>query len=258
MVDINKSNNPPPLPTVTELNTLADYPLLTEPNRLSAGIAVEWLRHAWGIFKDNIALWLGAGLLVIILQIGSAYIPIIGGIISAILSFVCSAGVAYMAHRQTTEGDTSIGDLFVAFRHNFKSFVFLYLWLLLITLVLVILLIIIGFAIGINLDMVKQGDIFGSGVLILIAVAILLFIPLSMAVWLAPILILFHDVKALQALKMSFKGCMANLLPLTVFGLIGMILGVIAVIPFGLGWFVLVPVMMIVSYVAYRYIYTQI
>ena len=80
-------------------------------------------------------------------------------------------------------------------------------------------------------------------------------LPLVMATWFAPALIVFHDMGVRAAMKASFIGCLKNVLPFLLYGVLGLIAGVIASIPFGLGWLVLAPVFVASIYTGYRDIY---
>jgi uncharacterized membrane protein len=50
---------------------------------------------------------------------------------------------------------------------------------------------------------------------------------------------------------MSFHGCLRNVVPFLVYGAIGIVLAILATIPFGLGWFVLAPVTIATVYASY-------
>jgi uncharacterized membrane protein len=67
---------------------------------------------------------------------------------------------------------------------------------------------------------------------------LLLFLPLVMAVWFAPALVMLRGLEPWAAMKMSFSGCLRNVMPFLVYGLIGIVLAVVATIPFALGWLV--------------------
>ena len=69
----------------------------------------------------------------------------------------------------------------------------------------------------------------------------------------ATALVLFDNLPAWQAFKISYRGCMANLMPFLVFGLIGMVLCVVATRRrWGWSLFPLVPVLFATSYTSYR------
>jgi uncharacterized membrane protein len=62
-------------------------------------------------------------------------------------------------------------------------------------------------------------------------------------------------MKPVAALKASFFGCLKNLIPFLLYGIVLLVLAMIATIPFGLGWLVLGPVMIASIYRSYRDIY---
>jgi uncharacterized membrane protein len=83
----------------------------------------------------------------------------------------------------------------------------------------------------------------------------LLFIPLLMAFWFAPALVVHNEVPAFEAMKLSFIGCLRNIMPFLVYGLCALVLSLIAMIPLFLGMLVLSPVLVASIYVAYKEIY---
>jgi uncharacterized membrane protein len=75
--------------------------------------------------------------------------------------------------------------------------------------------------------------------------------------WFAPALVFLQDVDPIEAIKASFIGCLRNIVPFLVYGVAGLFLAILATIPIGFGWFVLVPVMAVSVYTAYRDIYLR-
>jgi uncharacterized membrane protein len=84
-----------------------------------------------------------------------------------------------------------------------------------------------------------------------------LSIPLAMAIWFAPALVVFHDLKPFDAMKQSFVGCWKNIVPLLLYGVIGLVIGILATIPFGLGWLVWAPTIVGSIYAGYRDIFIE-
>ena len=79
-----------------------------------------------------------------------------------------------------------------------------------------------------------------------------------MSIWFAPALIVLHDLDAIAAMKKSFKGCMANLLPMMVYGLVAtIVLLVFFTVTIGIGMLVAFPVLMLVCYTSYRDVWTD-
>ena len=88
-----------------------------------------------------------------------------------------------------------------------------------------------------------------------------LSLPLLMALWFAPLLTFFQDMKPLPALKSSFIGCLRNILPMSVYGLV-ILAALIVLVPFGLriglydlGLWLIAPVLVPSIYASYRDIY---
>jgi len=96
-----------------------------------------------------------------------------------------------------------------------------------------------------------------QGFMLKFLIVMLIFIPLSMSIWFAPALIAINNVPLLASLKMSFVGCLKNILPFLLFGIIGLVFYVIAALPLGLGLLVFFPTFTAGSYVAYREIFTE-
>jgi uncharacterized membrane protein len=72
-----------------------------------------------------------------------------------------------------------------------------------------------------------------------------------MAIWFAPPLVMFRNVAPLEAMKASFRVCLKNLMPFLVYGVVLLVLFVLAAIPFGLGFLVLIPVLIGAQYASY-------
>ncbi|MFZ5555219.1 MAG: BPSS1780 family membrane protein [Pseudomonadota bacterium] len=85
--------------------------------------------------------------------------------------------------------------------------------------------------------------------------AAVLSVPLVMAVWFAPLLVVMGGLLPFASLRTSFNACMANILPLTIYAFILMGLGFVALIPAALGLILLVPVVFASIYVSYRDIF---
>jgi len=94
-----------------------------------------------------------------------------------------------------------------------------------------------------------------GGMLVAMLVALTLLIPLLMAYWFAPALVFFNDMSAPDAMKASFVASMKNWLPFTVYGVASLGLAIVAMIPFGLGLLVLVPVITASIYTGYKDIF---
>jgi hypothetical protein len=94
-----------------------------------------------------------------------------------------------------------------------------------------------------------------------LVVGTLVSLPLLMALWYAPLLVYFHDLGPLAAMKSSLLACIKNTLPLLVYGLA--ILGAMflampfamALQQYDLALWLLAPVVLPSLYVSYKDIY---
>jgi uncharacterized membrane protein len=95
-----------------------------------------------------------------------------------------------------------------------------------------------------------------TGLLVaVVALTAVLLLPLSMAWYFAPALIAIDEQGPMAAIGSSLMGCLRNALPLLTYGLIFIVLAILATIPIGLGWLVLLPVAITSTYAAYRDIF---
>lgn len=83
-------------------------------------------------------------------------------------------------------------------------------------------------------------------------------LPLMMAVWFAPLLVFFDDVKPLPALALSLWACLKNILPLLIYGM-AVVVPVVILMPLSLatrqpdlGMWLLAPILVPSIYVSYR------
>jgi uncharacterized membrane protein len=88
-------------------------------------------------------------------------------------------------------------------------------------------------------------------------VALGLMVPLLAAYWFAPALVVMHDMKPVDAMKASFFACFRNFFTFVVYGIVMCVAAIVAIIPFGLGMLVWIPVAIASTYVAYRQIFTE-
>ena len=95
------------------------------------------------------------------------------------------------------------------------------------------------------------GVLLGGSLLALLFSSVLL-IPLGMALWFAPMLVLFNGMPPIEACKASFNACLKNILPFLLLGLIVFVLSFFAALPVGLGFLVLIPVLAGTAYAAYQ------
>ena len=88
-------------------------------------------------------------------------------------------------------------------------------------------------------------------------VGTVLFVPLAMAVWFAPALVILDDQPGFWALWISLLACLHNAMPLLLYSIVSSVLLLLAVIPFGLGLILWIPVMLLTTYTSYRDVFVS-
>lgn len=94
-----------------------------------------------------------------------------------------------------------------------------------------------------------------NALLLINLIGLALYLPLIMAVWFAPALVVLNDVSPIDSIKLSFTGCLLNVLPFLLYGVVGLVLSILALIPFGLGLFILCPMITASIYISWKEIY---
>jgi uncharacterized membrane protein len=98
-----------------------------------------------------------------------------------------------------------------------------------------------------------------SGLHMTMLVGFILFFLLMLALQFAPMLVFFDGATPREALAMSLVASFKNIVPFSVYSLIMQLIAfAVSVIPFGLGWIILVPIGLTSMYVAYRDIFSEV
>jgi uncharacterized membrane protein len=224
---------------------------------VSAGRGWSWITEAWALFKEQPWTWIGIWVALAVILLLLNFIPVLGPIANALLWPIFSAGLALGCRALAGGEPLEFGHLFAGFRERLGT-------LAGVGAVTLVISFAIGMVVAIGMG-VGFATMFGgatpetpeAGMAALLAglVMLALMLPLFMAVWFAPMLVVFHERGVLEAMKESFQGCLRNVVPFLVYGVAGFVLMVLASVPVLLGWLVLGPVLVASIYTAYRDIY---
>ena len=239
---------------------LGDY--IPGGRTVPAGRGWGWIADGWALFRENPGLWIGMVLVFAVIMIGLALIPLVGPAAQYVLMPVLMAGIVTAARALDEGRGMEFNQLFEGFRTRFSTLAAVgALYLAGFVVIVVVVMVVTGASLfGIFLAGGGGADPAATGAAILtivlaVLIVLALSIPLLMTVWFAPALVLFHELGAIEAMKASFTGCLRNIVPFLVYGVLGLLLAIVATLPLGLGWFVLGPVLAISVYTAYRDIY---
>lgn len=260
---------PPNTPLIKELpptdsTAQATPQLLPEPRSCDAANGINWLSQAFTMFKVNWLLWIGMAVVFLVIIAAASALPIIGILINVMI-FVFIGGIVKGCAVQAEGGDLRFEHLFAAFKTHLVPLCILgLLYLLGMIIAMVPLMLVVG---GMVVSMlmgdvaaVSQGMATMSiiGIIFAYLISFALMIPLLMAIWFSPALIVLHDIEPILAMKKSFKACLANILPMFVYGLVVMIvMPIVIIFTLGLGMLVVMPVLMLTYYTSYRDVWSS-
>lgn len=241
-----------------------DLRLVLPGNSVSAGQGIAWIGLGWKLFARSPVMWIIALVILFIIAVAMALVPIIGSLIFQVLSPVFSAGFIVACRSLERGGEFELEHLFAGFKRNFGRlatvgvlFLALGLALLMVFAMFFGFSIVVAFLTGDPEQAMAAVAASTATLLLGVLVTLALFIPVLMAYWFAPALVVMHDMAPLAAMKASLVGCARNIIPFLIWGIVMGVIMIVASIPLGLGLLVAVPMMIASSYAAYRDIFTE-
>jgi len=237
------------------------------PAAVPSGRGSAWWSEGWRLFVAAPGPWVAITVVFIVLLVMIMFIPIIGSVATTLLEPVFAAGIFLGCRSLDRGGGLTIGHLFAGFSERLGPLIIVGLLYLIGSFAIVAVVaggLIATVGIG-GLTALMSGDPFqaswamltsvGVGALLALLVGLLLGVPLLMAYWYAPALVVFRNDEPIAAMKASFRACLVNMLPMLVYSLFGLVFAIGASIPLGLGWLVLGPVFAASVYASYKDIF---
>jgi len=229
-------------------------PTTRSPAAVAAGNGVSWWTEGWRLFVASPWIWIAITLVFLVITILASLVPLIGSFASTILTPVLAAVMMAGCRALDRGEELTINHLFAGFSERLGSL--LVVGLLCLAGTVVILVVMMAIAVGTigmsGISALMSGDpiqggltmlaTLGFGAMVATLVGMLVALPLMMAYWFAPALVMLRNDEPVAAMKASFVACWVNIGSMLVYGLVGIVLAIVATIPFGLGWLVLAPV----------------
>jgi uncharacterized membrane protein len=220
----------PPRADLTPPATAADDGPMTGPQPVPAGHGWRWITDAYGLFRARPGAWLGALALVYLINLAVGLVPVVGGIVGFILGPIFGGGLMAGARSLDRDGQARVGMAFDGFseRAGQLALVAAFYLLGIIAVMLVAGLILVGGGVisSAGMEALSSNDpealaaaMAPMAVVLLVLVAMALMIPLVMAYWFAPALVMLEHFTALEAMQTSFRACWMNILPFLAYGL---------------------------------------
>jgi uncharacterized membrane protein len=233
---------------------------------LSAGW--DWVARGWKLFVAAPLMWIIALVILGVFTFVMMLVPILGNLVFQVLLPVLAGGLVVACRSLEQGGDFELEHLFAGFTRRFGPLAMVGVITLVLSLVIVgIFFLMVGaelfravYSALVTGDPAQVVAVLEDSVLHLllaVLVALALQLPLVAAYWYAPALVVMHDVKPLAAMKESLLACIRNFFTLVVYSIVMLVAMFIAIIPFGLGMIVWVPLAITSTYVSYRQIFTE-
>jgi hypothetical protein len=248
----------PPRSQVADVSSAAPLGVFVEGGRhVDAGQGWAWIASGFGLFRKRAGAWVVITIIVGVLVIVVSLFPIIGWLVNTLLMPVYLGGLLLGCRSLEEDGEFGVGQLFAGFSSNTGRLMAIGAlslggWILIMIPVFLIM--------GKSMFALMSGDpaaiaAAGASVALGALVTLALSIPLYMALWFAPCLVVFNETLPVQALAQSFRACLKNVVPFLLYGVVLLILFVLAAIPLGLGFVVVIPVLIASVYTSYRDIF---
>lgn len=228
---------------------------------VEAGRGWQWIVEGFRIFREHPLVWIALVVVLVLVWLVSAMIPLLGTLAVSLLLPVLYAGLMTACRTADQGGEPEVAQLFGAFKTHATPLVTIG------GVYLVGNIIAIGITFGIA-GTAALPALMGKGaadpatmlaaaraMLLGLAVGMAVFMPILMAVWFAPMLVVFAGLAPLPALQLSFAACLRNMLPFLVYGVSGLALWILGSIPLLLGLIVVAPVLVCSIYASYKDIF---
>lgn len=237
-----------------------------QPRTVDMAQGWRWIVAGFRLFARSPQIWIVFFLIYLVVELVLAlFVPVVGPLGSALLDPIFLAGFMAGCRAQELDEELEITHLLAGFKANVRQLATLgglYLSgkILIVILAMGVTGMIYGSMAPLELDKLDAADPallpLLTQYMVMGALVMAMLVPLLMAYWFAPALVLFDGLSARQAMKLSFAACLRNFLPFTLYGVAGMALFALGAIPLGLGLLAVVPVLFATSiYAAYRDIF---
>ena len=234
----------------------------SSPQGVEMGRGLAWIGDGFKMFGKAPGAWIAITIIYLVISLVLSFIPFIGSLALILLAPIFLGGLMLGCRKQDQGGALEVGDLFAGFSGKGGALAIvgaLYLVGMIVVMVVgaILMAVLGGGAAAFGALSGDSGSAagLGLGMLLMGLVMVALIMPVIMAYWFAPALVVLDDLSPVDAMKQSFAGCMKNIGPFLIYGLITFVLVLVCMIPLGLGLLVSTPVLFASIYLGYKDIF---
>lgn len=232
-----------------------------EIHQVNAKQGWQWILSGFYLFRKAPLVWVLVCFTLILIAMIMSLLPLLGKFIFTLISPVFLAGIMVGCKDMEQGKQLEITHLLIAFKTNSAPLITIGGIYLIGQILIIGLVMLIGgttmtdmLLYGKRVDESELMEVMSS-MLTASLLALALSIPLMMASWFSPLLVIFHNVPPVVAMQRSFFACLKNFIPFQVYGITLIVLTILCLMPYGAGLVVLIPTIFTSIYVSYKDIF---
>jgi len=222
---------------------------------------LQWILSGFYLFRKAPLAWVFVCFTLMLIAMAMSFIPLLGKFVFTLISPAFLAGIMLGCKDMEQGKPIELKHLFIAFKTNSAPLITIGGIYLIGQILIIGLVMLIGGSQMTDMLLyekrVDESELMGvmSSMLTSSLIALTLSIPLMMASWFSPLLVIFHNVPPIAAMQRSFFACLKNFIPFQLYGVTLIVLTVLSLIPYGLGLVILIPTIFTSIYVSYKDIF---
>lgn len=222
---------------------------------------LQWILSGFYLFRKAPLAWVFVCFTLMLIAMAMSFIPLLGKFVFTLISPVFLAGIMLGCKDMEQGKPIELKHLFVSFRTNPAPLITIGGIYLIGQILIIGLVMLIGGSQMTDMLLygkrVDESELMGvmSNMLTSSLIALTLSIPLMMASWFSPLLVVFHNIPPIVAMQRSFFACLRNFIPFQLYGVTLIVLTVLSLMPYGLGLVILIPTIFTSIYVSYKDIF---
>ncbi len=227
-----------------------------------AGNGWLWIKTGFLLFRKNPLIWIALTIILFAIAVILQLIPLLGPLVSSLLYPTFLAGLMLGCRDLKKGNNLVIAHLFAGFQKQTAHLITIGgIYLVGQILIFILCVLLLGWDV---VRVIYEGKYQAippemlTKVLLFLAIALGLTVPLLMVIWFAPLLVIFTGTPAIPSMKISFIVCLQNIGAFVVYGAAYLLITIIAAIPLGLGLIVVVPLIFPTIYASYVDIFGEI